>query len=124
MHRPVGTNMNNKKSIAIGFAIGVAACILLSVGKRIMFPTPRQALPFGATSIREDIYVNGFLPDFSYKLEAKVKPDGFDRFVRRMRFPARSRQSATLYVVEEPDREYRMSAEFRDGTLCFEESKD
>jgi len=116
--------MKSKRSIAIGFAFGVAACILLSVGKRVIVPTPRQALPFGATSIKENIYVNGFLPDFSYKLEAKVTPNGFHRFVRRMRFPAPSRQSDTLYVFEEPDKEYRMSAEYRDGILCFEESKD
>jgi hypothetical protein len=114
--------MKNKKSIALGFMLGVAACVLLPLAVRVVFPTPLQALPIMA-STKEEIYDSGFLPDFSYKLEAAVQPDDFDRFVRRMRFPAGSRQSATLYVVEEPEKEYRMSAEYRNGTLYFEESK-
>jgi hypothetical protein len=115
--------MKTTKSLLVGFALGIATCLLMLVGKRLVFPTALQALPFGAGNIKEEVYINGFLPDFSYKLEADIKPDGFNSFVRRMGFPETSRRNDRLYVVEEREREYQKSAEYRGGTLYFEEWK-
>ncbi len=40
---------------------------------RVIRPTPRQALPLiGATDIHEYTAVNGFLPEFSYRLKARI----------------------------------------------------
>lgn len=115
--------MKNRKPMLIGFALGVATCLLFWVGRRFVFPTALQALPFAAMNIKEEVYINGFLPDFSYKLEADIKPEAFDSFVRKMRFPESSRQNPRLYVIDEPAKEYQRRAEYFDGTLHYEEWK-
>ncbi|MDB5345257.1 MAG: hypothetical protein JWP89_3634 [Schlesneria sp.] len=116
--------MNNKKSALAGFVIGMATCALPSIGGCLFFPSARQALPFRAVNIKEVESISGFLPDFSYKLEAdNITQDEFDRFARRMGFPDASRQNARLYVIDEPEREYHKKAEYLGGTLYFEEVK-
>jgi len=116
--------MSNKKAVALGFVLGVVACMLFAIGKRMLLPSALQALPLHATAIKEKVYINGFLPDFSYELEATVKQEGFNRFVKRMRFPLESRRSDTLYVVETPKTQHTRRAEYRDGILYYEESKN
>jgi hypothetical protein len=69
------------------------------------------------------VYIHGFLPDFSYKLEADIEPDEFKRFVRRMGFTDASRKNPTQYAIEKPEIEYRMTAEYHGRSLYFEEFK-
>jgi hypothetical protein len=116
--------MSTKAAVAIGFGLGVAVCVLFATGKRILFPSPIQALPFRAYGIHEKRYINGFLPDFSYELEATVKQESFERLVRRMRFPPESRQSDTLYVIEDQERQYGRKTFYRDGVLYYQEFKN
>jgi hypothetical protein len=116
--------MNHLKSAFVGFVAGVATCLLPSIGGCLFFPSARQALPFGAVNIREVESINGFLPAFSYKLQAdNISQEQFDRFVRRMGFTDTNRQHARRYVIDNPEREYHKKAEYLGGTLCFEEEK-
>lgn len=116
--------MNNVKSAFVGFVVGVATCAIPSIGGCLFFPSARQALPFGAVNIEEVESISGFLPDFSYKLEAdNITQNEFDRFTRRMGFTDANRQNARLYVVDNPEREYHKKAEYLGGTLYFEEAK-
>ena len=44
----------------------------------------RRALPFSAEDVHEWHLENGFLPDYSYQLKAKITADQFSRYVDRL----------------------------------------
>jgi hypothetical protein len=115
--------MKDMKPLFVGFAWGVVTCVIVEIGVWFLFPSPRNALPI-CTSIKEEFYQDGFLPDFSYKLEAKITADQFKRFVRITGFPESSRRNPYLYVIDKPEREYQKKAEYLGGTLYFEEFKN
>ena len=56
-------------------------------GYRCTTNPARIALSWRATDIREYSWEEGFLPDFSYVLRAKVERAEFDAFVREMDLP-------------------------------------
>jgi hypothetical protein len=114
--------MKNTKSLFIGFAWGVVTCLIVEIGVWFLFPSPQNALRF-CTSFKEERYEDGFLPDFSYKLEAKITADQFKRFVRLTGFPESSRRNPFLYIIDKPEREYGKKAEYLGGTLYYEEFK-
>ena len=45
---------------------------------------PRRALPFDAEDVHEWYMANGFLPDYSYQLKAKITHEQFLRYVSRL----------------------------------------
>lgn len=65
-----------------------------------------------------------FLPDFSYTLEAQITDEQFRRFVRKMGFPESSRKNSHLYVIDERDHQYQMTAQYLRGVLIFEEFRN
>jgi len=108
--------------VCIGFVFGVSTCLFGMVGKAVFFPSPLQALPF-CSAYKEEICEYGIIPDFSYKLEAKITEKQFKRFVYLVGFPESSRRHPHLYVIEEPESDYEKKAEYVGGKLYYEESR-
>jgi hypothetical protein len=45
----------------------------------------RRALPSSAADVHEWGYADGFLPDFTYLLKARINPDEFQSYVKKAR---------------------------------------
>lgn len=114
--------MKNTKPLCIGFVLGILTCGLATIGKIVVFPSPSEALPFCST-YKEEFCGFGLIPDYSYKLEAKISDNQFKRFVYLVGFPESSRRNPHLYVIDEPGDDYERKAEYVGGMLYYEESR-
>ena len=45
---------------------------------------PHRALPWSATEVHELALTDGFLPDFSYQLKARIPPDALDASIQEL----------------------------------------
>lgn len=114
--------MKNRKCFLLGCVTGILFWAMLFVGKWILMPSARQALPF-FRPFTEELSEFGFKPDFHYKLEANMTAGEFDAFVRKMRFPESSRVRPHLYVIDLNNGQYQKRAEYDGGKVIFEESR-
>ncbi|WP_373653426.1 hypothetical protein [Schlesneria sp. DSM 10557] len=116
-----GRLMKNPAPLLISFVCGILACLFVVVGKMLIFPSAVQALPF-LSAYREEYHDYGLIPDFYYKLEARMNPREFERFVYLVGFRPEDQKNSTLYLIELPD--YSKRAEYSGGELVYEESRE
>ncbi|MGC3956462.1 MAG: hypothetical protein QM813_00340 [Verrucomicrobiota bacterium] len=93
--------MKKRTKILIVSGLAIVACLGAFVAYRIhkarqagefiasLFaadskPSWRQDLPATATDVHEWVWADGFLPDYSYLLKARISEDEFREFVTRL----------------------------------------
>ena len=101
------------------FTIAVAGKVVINYG----FPSPESALPWEATDIRIERYVNGFLPDYTYSMRAAISERDFLEFVRRIGLSAHYDPVRETYREEDRRRHWQREAYYRDGYLHYTESQ-
>lgn len=86
----VAANLRRGKLLLRG---GVSLAVVLILGTYSLFVWPfHRALPWGATQVREETWTEGFLPDYTYTLKARISEDEFRSYVEALEL--------TPYVAE------------------------
>lgn len=113
---------NNKKYL-FGFLAAIFVWGLTKGLFYIFFPTPEQALPFGATDISIENHINGFLPDYSYNLSAKIKEEDFKKFIKKIGIHKYFIPDKNIYQEEDKENEWSREAYYKEGYLYYSEGK-
>ncbi len=69
---------------ALWFFIGVIFGYGQLWFREYLYPTPKGALPEGASNIEIISWEEGFLPDYNYSLKAEISPEQFEEYVSRL----------------------------------------
>jgi len=115
--------MKRPSKIILSYFFGALTVVILVVLIRAIFyfyfPSPVEALPFGAMSIHIERYINEFLPDYEYKLKADIKEAGFQKFVKRIGLLKHYDPERNIYREEDPRYHWSREAYYKDGCLYY-----
>jgi hypothetical protein len=111
------------KKYLIGFLAAVFMYVAINGFCFFFYPTPKQALPFGATQIQIQQYINGFLPDYSYDLKAKVSENDFQNFIKKIGLDKFYNPENKIYQDEDKKNEWSREAYYKEGYLYYSEGK-
>ncbi len=78
-----------KRLVALVIGLVVVALVWASWGRMTQWAF-RRALPSHAEDVHESIREDGFLPDYRYKLKAKISEEQFRRYIEQFGLTAHS----------------------------------
>ena len=106
--------------LLIGIVLGILICLLVRQGFRIMYPDPRDALPWNTYQEVNIVSNGGLTGDGSYHLKARVSQDGFDRFIKKMGFDKTTYDSRSgRYIITPKAPDWECWAQYTNGMLEF-----
>ncbi len=96
-----------RRFVALVLAVVVVAVAWASWGRMTQWGF-RRALPSNAEDVHEWIREDGFLPDYSYKLKAKISDEDFHRYIDRLKLTPNAAgrqysQDAEAWLRWQPD---------------------
>ncbi len=106
----------------IGAVITFGVIALAMAISFFLFPSPERALPFSATDITIEKHINGFLPDYSFHISAKITPEEYKRFVRRIGL-SKHPYDSDGWMYSETEKDWYRNADYKDGYLHYSEGE-
>ncbi len=112
--------------LGLGAAVIVLAASALGYGGYVFIRDInvwgfRKALPESAVVLKEDAWEDGFLPDYSYHLIARVSPPEFLAYVGRFNLKPLTRDGRVVYERVEGDE--TIEAWYENGCLHLHASQ-